>query len=198
MAPQEDDGLYHPVDALKAGTQGALIAGGAGVFAAAIKNATRKTNHGALGVVTHSGGIIFTFTAVGAVFGFVQNASANLRQKKDHYNAGIGGLFAGSIIGMRSGRMPVILGYGAFTAVTLAAFDFCGGSLRGKKPEIEGMDEFERKEYLRTTRRRPIEETIENLGEGRGIKGPGYEERRRQRLQEKYGVEINPVSAQAS
>ncbi len=30
-----------------------------------------------------------------------------------------------------------------------------------------------------------------------GIKPPGYEERRRQRLKEKYGVEINPVKATA-
>jgi hypothetical protein len=27
-----------------------------------------------------------------------------------------------------------------------------------------------------------------------GIEPPGYEERRRERLREKYGVEINPVS----
>lgn len=32
----------------------------------------------------------------------------------------------------------------------------------------------------------------------KGIQPPGYEERRRERLREKYGVEINPVSAQAS
>lgn len=30
-----------------------------------------------------------------------------------------------------------------------------------------------------------------------GIKPPGYEERRRERLQEKYGIEINPVKATA-
>jgi hypothetical protein len=29
------------------------------------------------------------------------------------------------------------------------------------------------------------------------IKGPDYEERRRERLQEKFGVEINPVKATA-
>ncbi|ROW02451.1 hypothetical protein VMCG_06122 [Cytospora schulzeri] len=198
MAPHGEDGPYHPVDALKAGIQGAMITGAAGVFAAGVKNATRKTNVGAMGIVTRSGGMIFTFTAVGGVFEFVRNASANLREKKDHYNAGIGGFFAGSILGMRAGRIPVILGYGALTSITLSVFELTGNSLVGKKPEIEGMDEFERKEHLRTTRRRPIQETIDNLGEGRGIQGPGYEERRRETLKEKYGVEINPVSAQAS
>lgn len=31
-----------------------------------------------------------------------------------------------------------------------------------------------------------------------GIQAPGYAERRRERLKEKYGVEINPVSADGS
>lgn len=65
--------------------------------------------------------------------------------------------------------MPAILGYGAFTSVVLAVFEYTGGSLRGKRPEIEGMDEFERKEHLRRNRRRPIEETLANIGEGRGM-----------------------------
>ncbi|KAJ8132661.1 hypothetical protein O1611_g964 [Lasiodiplodia mahajangana] len=69
-----------------------------------------------------------------------------------------------------------------------------GGTLRGTRTEVAGMDEYERKEYLRKNRRRPIEETIADIGEGRGIEPPGYEERRRERLKEKYGVEIKPVS----
>lgn len=64
--------------------------------------------------------------------------------------------------------MPAVIGYGAFTSVLLTAFEFTGGSLRGKKREVEGMDEFERKEFVRKNRRRPIEETLEELGEGRG------------------------------
>ena len=39
--------------------------------------------------------------AVGGVYEFARNAAANLREKKDHYNAGIGGFFAGSLIGVR-------------------------------------------------------------------------------------------------
>lgn len=62
MAPHGDDDHYHPVDALKAGIQGAMITGAAGVFAAGIKNATRKQNYGALGIFTRSGGTIFTFS----------------------------------------------------------------------------------------------------------------------------------------
>lgn len=68
--------------------------------------------------------------------------------------------------------MPLVLGYGAVTSVLLTAFEYTGGSLRGKMPEIEGMDEFERKEYLRKNRRRPIEETLAEVGEGRGKSSP--------------------------
>ena len=64
--------------------------------------------------------------------------------------------------------MPAVLGYGAFTSILLAAFEYTGASLKGKKPEIEGMDEFERKQHLRTNRRRPLEETLAEVGEGRG------------------------------
>lgn len=69
---------------------------------------------------------------------------------------------------LAAGRMAPILGYGAFTSALLSAFEYTGGSLRGKRPEIDGMDEFERKEHLRKNRRRPIEETLANIGEGRG------------------------------
>ena len=63
--------------------------------------------------------------------------------------------------------LPAILGYGAGLAVLLSAFDYTGGVLSGyaKDPEV---DEYERKQELRKNRRRPIQETLEQLGEGRG------------------------------
>jgi putative N-acetylmannosamine-6-phosphate epimerase len=63
--------------------------------------------------------------------------------------------------------MPRILGYGAFSAVILAAYEYTGGTLKGYLDRPE-MDEYERKELLRKNRRRPIEETIAEIGEGRG------------------------------
>lgn len=62
MASHGDDDHYHPVDAVNAGIKGAMITGAAGLFAAGIKNATSQANHGALGVFTKSGGLIFTFS----------------------------------------------------------------------------------------------------------------------------------------
>lgn len=63
--------------------------------------------------------------------------------------------------------MAPVLGYGAFTSVVLAVWDYTGG-LRGRRPEVEGLDEFDRREQMRKNRRRPTEETVANLGEARG------------------------------
>lgn len=62
----------------------------------------------------------------------------------------------------------MILGWGVATSVALAAFDYTGGALKGKNSEDNGMDEFEKKEHIRRNRRRPIEETLAEIGEGRG------------------------------
>lgn len=104
--------------------------------------------------------------------------------------------------------MPAVLGYGAGLAVLLGSYDYTGGQLRGydKDPEV---DEYERKQQLRKNRRRPIQETLEELGEGRGglrradrslhrgianqfigVYGPGYDERRRERIKQSYGIDV--------
>lgn len=61
-----------------------------------------------------------------------------------------------------------MFGYGVMTAVIMSAYNFTGGSLRGYKKDKE-IDDFERKEALRLNRRRPIEQTVSELGEGRGM-----------------------------
>lgn len=63
--------------------------------------------------------------------------------------------------------MPAVLGYGAALATILGVFNYTGGRLTG--PYERGyVDEVERKEYIRKNRRRPVEETVHQLGEGRG------------------------------
>lgn len=46
-------------------------------------------------------------------------------------------------------------------------FDYTGGKFTGydKDPQV---DEYERKEEMRKNKRRPIQETLDQLGEGRG------------------------------
>ncbi|KAI1377873.1 NADH-ubiquinone oxidoreductase 213 kDa subunit [Hypoxylon crocopeplum] len=187
---------FHQHDALKSGVNGALFFGGAGLLVSAVQNSLAKRNVGVWGVFTRTGGTIAMFTALGAVYKFSKDAAANLREKDDTLNVTIAAFLGGATIGLRTGRMPQILGFGAAYSVIMSTFEYAGGSLRGgPRTEVPEMDEYDRKEYLRKNRRRPIAETVSEIGEGRGIRPPGYEERRRERLKEKYGVEINPVSA---
>lgn len=63
--------------------------------------------------------------------------------------------------------IPAVLGLGAGLAVLQGVFTYTGGTFSGynKGPSV---DEFDRKEQLRKNRRRPIQETLDELGEGRG------------------------------
>ena len=115
-------------------------------------------------------------------------ASANLREKDDSSSTAIGGFVGGAILGLRcawslgmgSGSLgglltcapdrslPHVIGYGATAAVLLGVFNYTGGSLAGFR-EDQKEDDFDRKEFLRKNRRRPIDETIDELGERRGM-----------------------------
>lgn len=62
--------------------------------------------------------------------------------------------------------IPSVVGWGFGTAVVLATFHYTGG-LMGPPPDRD-VDVVARKEFLRKNRRTNIEETINQLGEGRG------------------------------
>ena len=64
--------------------------------------------------------------------------------------------------------MSAVLGRGAALAAIVGVFEYTGGKLMpaGKDPE---MSDAERKEMLKNRYRRPYQETINELGEGRGI-----------------------------
>ncbi|EFQ36238.1 Tim17/Tim22/Tim23 family protein [Colletotrichum graminicola] len=190
-----DDDTYHPKDAIKASITASMALGGAGFFMAAVHNALQKQNVGAMSVFTRSGSIIAVMAIGGGAYGFTQSAMANLRQKDDAWNTATAGFAAGSILGMTTRKMPVVLGLGAAFGAWQGVFQLTGGRLRGWSEGRLDEAEFDNKIAQRAAKRRPIEETIAELGEGRGIRPPGYEERRRERLKEKYGVEINPVKA---
>lgn len=63
--------------------------------------------------------------------------------------------------------MPKVIGAGAACATVLTVFDFTGGSLKGYSYDPD-MDDFDRKEKMINNRRRPLEETLAEIGEGRG------------------------------
>ncbi|KAI9840284.1 MAG: hypothetical protein M1838_004133 [Thelocarpon superellum] len=190
MASDEED-VYRPKDAIAASVRATMVTGTAGAIVSGVQNTLTKQNVGAFGVFTRTGGTIATFAAMGASYEFSKSAAANLREKDDSWNPTVGGFVAGAVM-VRT--LPAVLGYGAAAAVLFGTFDYTGGVLNGygKDPEV---DEFERKQQLRKNRRRPVAETISEIGEGRGIYAPGYAERRRERLKERYGVDVGPASS---
>ncbi|EON65115.1 hypothetical protein W97_04352 [Coniosporium apollinis CBS 100218] len=187
-----EDHTYHPKDAISATVRTTMITGAAGTIVSGIQNTLTKQNVGAMGVLTRTGGTIAVFAAMGGAYEFAKDAAANLREKDDSWNKAIGGFFGGSMLGLRARTLPSTLGYGAALAVILGAFDYTGGMLSGytRDPTV---DEVSRKEYLRKNRRRPIEQTVAELGEGRGVYAPGYEERRRERIKQNLGIDVSGV-----
>ncbi|KAH7157158.1 hypothetical protein EDB81DRAFT_881432 [Dactylonectria macrodidyma] len=183
---------YKPYDTLNDTGKAGLIGGASGLFIASIRNALAKRNIGALSVFTRGAPIIGLATAAPAAYVFFSRSSMNLREKDDAWSAAFGGFMMGAILGMPSRRMPVVVGLGSGIAVFQGMFYYLGGRFDTFKKED---DEFVRKETLRRTTRLPVEQTISEIGEGRGIRPPGFEERRAQRLKETYGFEVNPVSA---
>ncbi|CAI7583882.1 unnamed protein product [Penicillium palitans] len=196
MAHHDEDHSYHPKDSISAAMKATALTGSVGLFAAAVQNTLTKQNVGTLGVFVRGGGIITTFAAMGGTYEFIKTASANLREKEDHYNVALGGFFSGAILGLRVRTLPAVLGYGVALSTAMTAFEYTGGSLFGYQKDTS-VDEFDRRTALRKAFQTPGEQTISELGEGRGIYGPGYEERRRERIKEAYGIEVptSPVPA---
>lgn len=65
--------------------------------------------------------------------------------------------------------MPAAFAYGGVLAGILAAYNATGNKLGGYEGR-EAADELDRKEFMRKNRRRAMEETVSELGEGRGTK----------------------------
>ncbi|RVX66147.1 hypothetical protein B0A52_09876 [Exophiala mesophila] len=188
--PIDADEAYHPQDALSGSIRAATLGGAAGLFYSAIGNTLTKQNIGAFGVFTRFGGNIGLFAAAGGTYQFIASASANLREKNDFVNHSIGGTVAGALIGASSRKMPsVVLNAFLLGAISSVA-GFTGTSVFPSSADDPEVDRIAQKEEMRNRFRRPVNETINELGEGRGIYGQGYEERRRQRLKENYGIDV--------
>ncbi|KAH7325052.1 Tim17/Tim22/Tim23 family protein [Stachybotrys elegans] len=188
----EGEQPWVPRDSLRLAARTGLMGGVAGLFIASIHNAMSKKNVGAFGVFTRGAPVIGLMTVGPAIASFTHHSIMNILEREDSRAIAAGGFLNGMIFGMPFKRMPVVLGMGALHSAILTTLHFTGNRIDSFKKED---DEFERKEIIRRTTRVPVEQTIAEIGEGRGIKPPGYEERRRERLKEKYGYEINPVKA---
>ena len=63
---------------------------------------------------------------------------------------------------------PATLGFGAGLAILNGVFDYTGGAIQGRGLGPNNEEDYGSKEWMRRNRRRPIQETLDELGEGRG------------------------------
>ncbi|OAG45553.1 hypothetical protein AYO21_00189 [Fonsecaea monophora] len=187
-----DEPVYQPRDALGLSARSAALTGAAGLFIASVQNTVAKEQIGAFGVFTRFGRTIGLLTAMGGTFQFASTASANLREKNDYINHVIGGTIAGSLNGLWRRSMTSTLGSALALGTAMGVISYTGRSIFESSSDKAFDDRMTYKEEARARFRRPLNETINELGEGRGIYGPGYEERRKQRIKERYGIDVPP------
>lgn len=60
--------------------------------------------------------------------------------------------------------LSAVLGYGSSLALAMGIFDYTGGSLKTIWKDV-GLDEVSRKEMIRATRQRPVEELVSQIVE---------------------------------
>lgn len=62
---------------------------------------------------------------------------------------------------------PALLGYGVALSTVMSAYEYTGGSLFGYSKDTN-VDEYDRRTQLRKNFQSPGEQTVAELGEGRG------------------------------
>ncbi|PPQ87029.1 hypothetical protein CVT25_000006 [Psilocybe cyanescens] len=129
-------------EASRIGMQAAVV----GLVLSSVQNALGTHSHGAMGVVTRTGGTIGFFAAMGAAFKFTETYVANERQKHDALNGAAGGCAAGFLAGVRSRSLPMAIGGCAFLGAAIGTFDYTG-QLSGS---TETKDE-RRKRFFKST-----------------------------------------------
>jgi import inner membrane translocase subunit TIM22 len=73
-----------------------------------------------------------TFAAIGGIFAFTESVAASIRGKDDFWNSALGGAAAGSVLGLRAGKLPV--GVGAAAALAAVAVIVDAGGQRARTP----------------------------------------------------------------
>jgi hypothetical protein len=102
--------------------------------------------------------------------------------------------------------MTSALGSALLFGSVLGTIAYTGGTILGDRPSEPDMDKAAYKEEMRKRFRRPINELVNEIGEGRGtqqkqtvgysanpgpgIYPPGYEGRRRERVKANYGIDV--------
>jgi import inner membrane translocase subunit TIM22 len=73
-----------------------------------------------------------TFGAIGGIFAVTEAVAGSVRGENDFWNSALGGAAAGSVLGIRAGKLPV--GIGAAAALAAVAVIVDAGGQRARTP----------------------------------------------------------------
>jgi import inner membrane translocase subunit TIM22 len=71
-----------------------------------------------------------TFGAIGGIFAVTESVAGSIRGEKDFWNSALGGAAAGSVLGIRAGKLPVGIGAAAALAAVAVIVDAGGQRVR--------------------------------------------------------------------
>ncbi|CDR46584.1 CYFA0S24e00518g1_1 [Cyberlindnera fabianii] len=151
-----------------------------GLLTAATRNSISKDKIGPLSIITRSGKLWATIVLTATGYKFASCSLANLREKKDTLNEFYSGAIAGGLASIFYKNMIKSVGF-SFVGGCIAATVFWSGTmvgnaqksshtLRGKGPDnhfkARASSDVERQGFWDVARRRPLSQTLEELGEG--------------------------------
>ncbi|KAK7204318.1 hypothetical protein BZA70DRAFT_280483 [Myxozyma melibiosi] len=164
---------YEPRDAIATSAALAVPCLGAGLAMTAalerIQTPKAKMTESAIRIAKNTGYI----ASVAALYQFVEIASANLRETEDGWNKFYGGLAGGALIGLKKGTMTSTIWTSLVLGSALGLAGWAGGLFsapleNGPAPEGSPYDQ-KKGDFFSIRYRAPLSETIDKLGEGRGI-----------------------------
>lgn len=169
---------YVPVDTWSATRSALGYASVFGLLTVATQNAVSKERVGPLGIFTRSGSLFGMIVLVSGSYKLSSSMLSNLREKKDTANEFYAGLIAGAFAGAPTRSLVKASGWSFFGGV-VAALVYWSGSIvgqtstssyayRGKGAEnnFEPKSDIERQGFWDVMRRRPLSQTLEELGQG--------------------------------
>ncbi|TPX34564.1 hypothetical protein SmJEL517_g02816 [Synchytrium microbalum] len=138
-------------EALKSGVYGvgfgALMAAGSGWW-------TGLPFRESLPMMGRMGGVV---GSIGALTYGTVCISAQVREKDDYINTGVGGFVAGALIGIRAQSLRSVCFYAPMVAAGLAAIDFTGRNMREQESKPY-EDKIKRAPFLQWPKRDPFAE----------------------------------------
>jgi hypothetical protein len=169
---------YVPVDTWASTRSAVGYASVFGLLTVATQNAVAKERLGPLGIITRSGGLWSMIVLVSGTYKLSSSVLSNLREKKDTLNEFYAGAIAGAVAGLPTKSLVKASGW-SFAGGIITALVYWSGSIVGQaktssyahrgvgaENNFKPKSDVQKQEFWDVLRRRPLSQTLEELGEG--------------------------------